>query len=848
MRFTVLTYLAITLSFVRLDAQIQPNFVISGTVQDETGAVFNAAQVDLLRNGTQERTTVTDVTGVFRFDRIQSGSYEVRTRVEHFKTNATKVNVGRQSPAPLKIILSIESVTQQVEVTADSTDVSTDSGENRDAVAVDTKTLDDLPIFDQDYVGTMSRFLDSSALGTNGVTLILDGMEMNSSLSASAIQEVKINDNPYSAEFPRPGRGRIEVITKPGSPEFHGTMNFFFRDATLNARDPFAVTKPPEQRRIFEGSLLGRLVNGKSTSFMITGNHQEQDNESIVAALTPSGTIRANVPNPQRNTEFSLSMNRQPSERTTYSLRFQYHNQSIRNQGVGGTNLPEVAANFHDREDQITYTQKTVFSNAIVNQFRMYVARQHTPTTSVQSAPQIVVLGAFTAGGAQGNRLQTENHTGIYDYLSWIHKKHNFEAGVTLPDQSRRGLDDNTNQVGTFYFSSLQDYSDQHPFSFVQQRGDGHIVFWEKNFGTFFQDQYQVRPNLNLTAGLRYDWQNNFHDDNNFAPRLSVAYAPGASRKTVIRAGGGFFFDRTGPRPIFDLLRYNGVQLLRFLISYPTYPDPYGNGTVEAQPSSVVRLDPNVRIPYTFQHSVAVERQLNPGTTLTVSYFRTTGIVFRSRDINAPLPPLYLARSNSAFSQIRQIESSARQVTESFEIAFRGNVTRYFSGMAQYTLGRAYNNSSGITSFPASSYDLSGEWSRADFDQRHRFNLLGSIKPGHLFNLGIALQATSGSPYSETTGRDDDNDGLALDRPLGVRRNSLEGPGYVGFDMRGSKDFLLTAQGDKGPKLTLAVDAFNLTNRVNYSGYIGNLSSPLFGRAVSSAPARRLQMSLRFAF
>ena len=99
------------------------------------------------------------------------------------------------------------------------------------------------------------------------------------------------------------------------------------------------------------------------------------------------------------------------------------------------------------------------------------------------------------------------------------------------------------------------------------------------------------------------------------------------------------------------------------------------------------------------------------------------------------------------------------------------------------------------------------------------------------------------------TGRDDNQDGLALDRPDGVRRNTLEGPGYVGLDLRWSKDFVRDAsKKEKSPKFTTAIDAFNVTNRVNYSGYIGNLSSPFFGRAIASRPARRLQLSLRFAF
>jgi hypothetical protein len=284
------------------------------------------------------------------------------------------------------------------------------------------------------------------------------------------------------------------------------------------------------------------------------------------------------------------------------------------------------------------------------------------------------------------------------------------------------------------------------------------------------------------------------------------------------------------------------------VIANPGYLNPFAS-IAAAPPTSVVRLDPTVRIPYTFQNSISMERQLQRGSTLTVSYFRTSGILFRSRDINAPLPPLYSGRPNLSLDVLRQIESSARQVTNSLEISFRGNITKYFAGMAQYTLGKAYNSSSGINSFPANNYDLSGEWSRADSDERHRFNVLGTAKAGRLFDLGVAVQAESGKPYSMTTGRDDNNDALALDRPAGVPRNSLQGPGYLGLDLRWSKDFMLDAsKKEKSPKVTAAVDAFNVINRVNYSGYIGNQSSPFFGRAVASQPARRHQFSMRFAF
>src|SRR5258708_6878297 len=147
---------------------------------------------------------------------------------------------------------------------------------------MDRSALDNLPIFDQDFIGTMSRFLDSGSIGTNGVTLVVDGMEATrAGVSASAIQEVKLNQDPYSAEYSRPGRGRVEIITKPASAVYHGTFNFLFRDYHLNARDPFALIRPPDQRRIFEGSLLGPLGHNKKTSFLISANREEEDSQAV---------------------------------------------------------------------------------------------------------------------------------------------------------------------------------------------------------------------------------------------------------------------------------------------------------------------------------------------------------------------------------------------------------------------------------------------------------------------------------------------------------------------------------------------------------------------------------------
>ena len=420
-----------------------------------------------------------------------------------------------------------------------------------------------------------------------------------------------------------------------------------------------------------------------------------------------------------------------------------------------------------------------------MNQCRFLLGHYDAPTRNVSPDPRIVVADTFIGGSAQADQLRTEYHFELTDIISYISGRNTVKGGIDIPDYSRRGFDNNINVGGTFYFSSLQDYLARRPFSFQQQQGIGRMVFYEKIINFFVQDDFRVRPNLMISVGVRRDWQNYLHDNNNLAPSLSFAYAPHADGKTILRGGVGFFYDRTGPRPIFDVLQFNGERLRLYVLPDPGFPDPLGaGGSLAAQPVSVTRLDPKVHIPYTIQYSFGVEHQLQKSTTVAVTYIGSRGVsLFRSRDLNAP-PPDYLVRPDADFGVIRQIESSGSSRSNSLEVSLRGKITQYFNAMAQYTLSRAYNDTSGITVFPANNYDLSGEWARADFDRLQRFEFLGTFNPGNLVNLGIALSAYSGAPYTLTTGRDDFHTGIANARPAGVRRNRLQGPGYLDLDLR----------------------------------------------------------------
>jgi Carboxypeptidase regulatory-like domain/TonB dependent receptor len=834
-----------------LQAQSAPRVAVSGVVQDQTGAVLQNATVELVAaSGAVQSTTTTDAVGAFHFDNVAAGQYELRTSFEGFKPAAVRVRVGARTPAPQKLVLRLADVTQEITVSNAAAQVDATASNNLDAVTVDQQMLESLPVFDQDYIATLSRFLDSGSLGSGGATVVVNGMEVSAlRVSASAVQQIKINQDPYSAEYARPGRGRIEILTKPGGQEYHGEGNVIFRDAVFDARNAFASTKPPEQKHIVEGVFGGPVGTGGKTSFLMSGHDQRDDQQAVVFALGLTGVIQDIAPQPNRQSLLSASLTHQLSDKTTISIRPSYEYESQQNRGVGGTTLASAGTNFEHREEQVTYTQQTVFRPTLLNQFQVLVGHEREPTTSLSPARGIVVAGAFTGGGGQSDLLRTETHMQLTESLVWTKGHHLIQGGFQLPDWSRRGFYDRSNFGGSFYFSNLDTYAAGQPYAFIQQKGNGDLAFLEKQVGTYIKDDWQVRPGLSASLGLRYDWQNYFHDDNNVAPRASLAYAPGNRKTDVIRVGAGIFNDRSGPVVIADLLHSQPGGLTRVIVTNPGYPDPFQSAAAAAaQPPSIVRLAPDVQIPHTFQYSLGIDHQLRKATTLSVTYVGARGYhLFRSRDINAPPPPFYLSRPDPTYGVVREVESNGRQRSDSLQLTLRGKMTPWFNGQIQYTLSRVYNDTNGIGSYPANDYDLSGEWAHADFDRRHRFLLLGRLS-ARVVDVGVGVTMNSAAPYTETLGQDVYNNGRGRARPAGVSRNSLEGQGFAQLDLRLSRDLKINAGTPQERSVAIALDAFNVTNSVNYANYIGTMSSPFFGQPVAARAPRQLQLSARLSF
>jgi hypothetical protein len=824
---------------------------ITGVVLDPSGAAVSGAQVALsTTEGTAISSTTTDNTGSFHFEKLASGVYTVDVQATGFRERKLDIAVGKKLISPVRINLLIAAQNESVTVGAQdsSPQISTEASENQNANTVDRNALDRVPVFDQDYITTLSRFLDDNATGTNGVTLVVNGVEANGpGVTPSAIQEVKINQNPYSALFSRPGRARLEIITKGGTPELHGTVNFLFRDSVFDARNTFATQKPPEQRQFYEGSLTGPVGPSKKTTFLLSLDWDIDDTQAFVNAEGVNGPIRENVPAPIHNFFGSGRIFHDFAGGDQFWIGYSYEHQSFKNQNVGGTVLPEAASSSTPLEHEINVSYRHLFSPKWVNQLRFLVGYNDQPTTSASAAPQIIVSGAFTGGGAQATFRRTEYHFDGSDVTTYASGKHTVNFGIDVPDISRRGFDDFTNSGGTYTFGSLAAFENAQPSAFVLQEGQGRVVFVERVFAGFIEDNIRWKPNFSFTVGMRYYWQNFFHDDpDNFAPRFGFAYAPSKKSKTVIRGGAGVFYDRSGPRPISDLLHYNGVNLLRFIPVNPVFPET--PSSLVPVPSSVVVLDPSTRIPYTVQYSIGVERQVTAKSTFSATYVGSHGIhLFRSIDANAPLPGSLL-RPNPDLGQERQIQSEGYQKSNALELTFRGRPSKYFTGQVQYTLSKTYNNTSGITYFPGNSFNPSADWARSDNDRRHKFDLLGSTHLTKLFEAGVALSLYSGKPVNVTTGSDDNHDGVVNDRPIGFARNILHGPGLINLDLNLSHDFVLSKKRKEARTLTASLNSFNILNHQNDVTFIGVIRSPFFGQAVAALPPRRMQLNLEFKF
>ena len=901
---------------------------LRGLVTDPTGAIIPAARVSLTAADGRSRTATAANDGTYTLTGLETGNYQLQ---------ATAPNMTMAEPLAVTIRPGLQTVNLQLQVARSSQQVSveenggpavaTDPASNATALVLSGDDLQALADNPEDLATDLAALAGPSA-GPGGGAIFIDGFSGGDLPSKDSIREVRINQNPFAPEYDKLGLGRIEIFTKPGSDQFKGQAYYNLGDSVWNSRNPYAAGKAPFLLKEYGVNFGGPLH--QRASYTMNIERHAIDNGAVIngswldpATLAIIDPYTAVLRIPQRRIIVSSRFDYRLSDNNTLAARYVYIHAGIDDSGVGSFNLPEraVHAQSVSHTGQIT---ETAVLGAAVNETRFQFYHLDTSNQPTARDAAIQVLGAFNGGGSiVGDSSNTQNNYELQNYTSWMRGTHAVKFGARLREQT---VDDVARQNfnGTFTFSgglapsldasgqmvqitSIESYRRTLLFANlppdqIRALGGGASQFSitggipgvsarQFDAGVFAGDDWGARANFTLSFGLRYEAQTNIHDWRDFAPRVAVAWAPGAksakaAAKTVIRAGFGMFYDRFALANTITALRYNGLVQQQYVILNPTFfacdpPLPSPNSpcspsALASQPVTTQRVAADLRAPYLMQSSIGIERQLSRNTTVAVTYANTHGLhQLRSAAINAPLPGTGLFPMGTP-APVYQMESAGLYNQNQLITNLNTRVSRKISLFGSYTYNRALSNTDDASTFPANPYSGAGEYGPAATDIRHRVSAGGSIETWGRIRLSPLLNLNSGPPFDITLGRDFYGDTLFNARPgiaagpcalplvathYGcldpnpapgepiVPRNFGRGPGAILFNLRIARAFAFgpvrppadgKGAGDHRFNLNLSLAIRNLINHNNPGPIIGNITSPLFGQANQPAGAANL--------
>ena len=787
---------------------------LHGTVTDPSGAAVTNATVIAVTSDGQAKAANTSRTGVYEINGLAPGTYTLTVDALGFAAyakDAVQVAAGQSQLANITLSIAVEK--EKIDVTEQGTGVDTNPANNTGAIVLSGKDLDALPD-DPDELQTDLEALAGPSAGPNGGQIYIDGFTGGQLPPKSSIREIRINQNPFSAEYDKLGYGRIEIFTKPGTDKFHGQVSVMGNSSDFNSQNPFLNgTEPPYHSLQYMGNVGGPL--GKKASFFLDVQRRNIDEVAVVNAtvLNPNPPcpdlsclglpFTAAVPNPHARTNISPRLDYQTSKSNTLTARYQYFRNTDENDGVGQFSLPSQASTNSSTEHTFQISDTQILSSKVVNETRLQYLRENSQQVPLNTDPTVSVMGAFSQGGsAGGTSTDRQDHYELQNYTSMSLGNHFLKFGGRLRaihDVSLSATDFN----GTWTFQNLAAFQANDAFQFsinaVPGAATSAIPTVTANVidaGLYVQDDWRLRPNLTISYGLRFETQNAIGDHGDWAPRVSAAWGIGGGQKsaakTVLRAGFGMFYNRFTEPSVMQAERLNGVTQLQYIatanLSYPNLPS-----SSELQASSPTRyqIDPRLRAPYIMQTAVSLERQLSKSANVTLSYLNSRGVrQLLTRNINAPLPgtfdpadPTSGVRPNGTFN-LYQYESEG--IFRQNQLIVNGNVRAgaRLTLFGYYTLNNVHSNTSG--GFPYNQYDLNEDYGRAAYDIRHRVFLGGSISLPYGFRASPFLIASSGSPYNVTIGRDVNGDSLFNDRPAfatDLARPSVVLTRFGAFDM-----------------------------------------------------------------
>ncbi|QHN03662.1 TonB-dependent receptor [Granulicella sp. WH15] len=765
-------------------AQAQATGSIHGRVMDPTGALVSEATA-VLTQGSGRSETQSSKDGNFSFKSVTPGTYAVTVDAAGFATYSKEgVSVRSGQVVDLSISLTIKVEQQTVSVSDRNSGVNVNPDENASALVIKGADLDALSDNPNELANQLQA-LAGPAAGPDGGQLYVDGFSGGQIPSKSSIREIRINQNPFSAEFDRLGYGRIQIFTKPGTNKFHFRFLANASDSALNTSNPLVSQQPNYYMTFFDGNISGPLT--KSASYFLDVIRYDLQGQSIVNAVNPdniSSTFSEAVPNPSSLTNIHSGLDLQTGSNNTLILREFYFRTVQTGAGVSALNLPEQAYKTDNQENTFQVADAVVVNAHLLNETRFQWRRIRNDQAPSYFSPTVTVQGAFTTGG--NNQGVIQDHQDIFEFQNISTatiRDHTVRFGMRL----RAYRDANYANSGTngyYLFNSVAQYLAKTPAQYqatvISNLLARVLVF---DGALFFQDDWRWKPNFTLSYGLRFEGQNRIHDHNDWAPRLALAWAPGHLGKTpprtVLRAGYGWFYNRftvantfassgsgtnatTATPYIIQAIHQNGINQQSYVIDNPNFYDPNAaapTGTITSATGSIPSLysiDPHFHAALDMQGGIGVDQKVGKNLTFNVTYLFTRGFhQYFTNNVTAPSfnPSTYTVVGSTPSTFNYQFQSGGVYKQHQLILTTNAQFQR-MSLHSSYTFNQARSDTQGVTYFPSIAQDPSLDFGRPNFDIHQSLQLLGTISAPYAITFAPILFAQSGTPYNVTIGRD----------------------------------------------------------------------------------------------